>query len=103
MSHIPTTAIHAIADRGLDVQVAVTTTTDSGDFTAITFRVGTIIEVESLTADATATGFTVDVELTDELLTVDAGRHTWELVATVDGEVRTLAYGPFLISEAPTS
>jgi hypothetical protein len=103
MSHITASALHAFAGRGLDIQVVVTTTTTTTDFTAITFRVGAVISKTSLDAVDTATGFTVDVELTDSELDLDSGDHIWELLATLGSRVRTLAYGTFQISDAPTS
>ena len=104
MSHVTAEVIHVYANRGTDIQIVITTSEDSGDFTSIAFRTSTGITKTGLSATGTATGFTVDV-------TIDAADVTetkptsgqWELVATFNSEVRSLALGPFEIDPEPTS
>ena len=103
MSHVEPEHLHAYANRGLDLTVMVETSEDTGDFTSVTFRVGTAIEKTSLTADDTATGFDVDLTLTAAELAITPGVYPWELAATFGGEVRTLAQGRFTVSEEITS
>jgi hypothetical protein len=94
--------LHGYVNRGLDIIIAVTTEEDHTDFTAVAFRVGAVIEKTGLTAADTPTGFDVDLTLTAEDMDVAAGVFPWELVATFDGEVRTVAQGRMTVSEEPT-
>ena len=101
MSHVTRRSIHGYANRGLDLTIAVTTSEDHTDFTAVTFRVGAV-EKTSLTPGDTPTGFDVDLTLTAAELAITPGVYQWELVATFGGQVRTVGRGDFTISEEPT-
>ena len=104
MSHIEIEHLHAYANRGLDIRVAVATDEEHTDFTAITFRIAeTAIEKTGLTADDTVTGFDTDLTLTAAELSITPDVYRWELVATLAGQVRTVAHGRFTVSEEITS
>jgi hypothetical protein len=101
LSHVTVRNIHAYANRGLDLRIAVVTSELTTAFTVITFRVGAV-EKTSLSADDTETGFDVDLTLTAAELDITPGIYPWELVATFGGQVRTVGKGDFTISEEPT-
>lgn len=102
MSHVTRRSIHAYADRGLDLTIAVTTSADHTDFSALALHVGSSVSKTGLTADDTATGFNVDVTLTAADLDLTPGLYTWELRGTFGAEVRVLGTGPFVLAPNPT-
>ena len=100
MSHVVSQHLDAYAKRALDLRISIVTAEAHTDFTAITFRVGSI-EKTGLTAADTATGFDVDLTLTVADLNIAVGTYRWELSATFGGEVRTLAFGQFTVNPEP--
>lgn len=101
MSHRPAQSIHAYKNRGLDLRLDVDTALDSEDFTDITFRTVGIVKT-GLTAEAGGMGVTIDFTLTAAELDISPDTYRWECLATVAGEVRTIAQGFFTVDSEPT-
>lgn len=104
MSHVTSQNLHAFKARGFDFQVDVTTETTPGSLSETTFRIGAgVFEKTGLTPEAGGNGITIDVALTAEDLDFPIGQYTWECIATIGGQVRTLSYGRFTLEDEPTT
>lgn len=102
MSHLRAQTIHVFASRGQDISVDVETSGDPEDFTSIGFRVQGELSKTGLTAEAGGNGILVDFTLSDEDLAIDPAMYEWECYATVANNVKTLAYGLFIVDPEPT-
>jgi hypothetical protein len=82
----------------------VDTDEEAADWSSVVWRIGDILEITGLTPVDGGDGVTVDVDLTAaQLLALPAGSYVWELVATVDGEVRTRGIDWFQLDPEPTT
>lgn len=98
MSHVTANNLHGYVSRGFDVRVDVDTDLTPGDFSGIEFRAGEVIEKTGLSGVSGGSGVVIDFTLTAAEMAVAADTYPWECVATVSGEVRTLARGFFTIN-----
>lgn len=93
MTHLAPAWLHGYKNRAIDVRVDVSTTSDQADFSAISFRVASVNKT-GLSAVNGGSGVTIDFTLTAaDMNSLAEGTHTWECVATLGGEQRTIARG----------
>ena len=102
MSHLRAQTIHVFAARGQDISIDVETSGDPEDFTAVGFRVQGELSKTGLTPTAGGDGILVDFTLSDEDLAITPAVYGWECYATVLSNVKTLAYGLFIVDPEPT-
>lgn len=103
MSHVLGDDIHAYKNRALSITVDVDTDETSADWSSVTWRISDLLEKTGLTPVDGGLGVTVDVELTAAELSLAEAVYTWELIATIDGQVRTRGIGRFRLDAEPTS
>lgn len=104
MSHVTPEHLHAFQNRGFDVQVDVATETAANALSSTTFRIGEgLLEKTGLSPVDGGDGILIDVALAADDLDVPVGQYNWECIATIGGQVRTLAYGKFTLEAEPTT
>ena len=103
MSHVLGGRLHGYRNRALAFTIDVDTDEDAADWSSVVWRIGSTLEIDGLTPVDGGSGVTVDVDLTAAQLALPAGRYRWELVATIDSQVRTRGVGWFLLDPEPTT
>jgi len=103
MPHVLGDDLHGYKNRALAFTVDVDTDEEAADWSSVTWRITNILEIGDLTPVDGGDGITVDVDLTAANLDLAVGVYEWELLATVDGEVRTRGVGPFRLDAEPTT
>jgi hypothetical protein len=103
LSHIPTTHLHAYRNRGLDLRILIDTAAVAADLTDVTFRVGDVIGKTGLTPADLTGDVAIDLTVTAADMDVPVGVYRWECLATVTGEVRTVAQGRFTVGSEPST
>ena len=103
MPHVIGGDIHGYRNRALSFTVDVDTVEAAADWSNVIWRITDILEITGLTPVDGGDGVTVDVDLTAANLNLAVGVYTWELLATVDGEVRTRGVGAFRLDAEPTT
>jgi len=103
MPHVVGGRLHGYINRALAFTIDVDTDETADDWSNVTWRIGNILEITELSPVDGGNGITVDVDLTAAQLALPAATYRWELVATVDGEVRTRGTDWFQLDPEPTT
>jgi hypothetical protein len=103
MPHVLGDDLHGYRNRALAFTVDVDTDEDAADWSSVTWRITDILEIEDLNPVDGGDGVTVDVDLTADNLDLAVGVYEWELLATIDSEVRTRGVGAFRLDAEPTT
>ena len=102
MSHVDRRKLHLYKNRALTVTIAIKSDLTADDLSEITLRIPPL-EVTDLTAVDTATGFEIDLDLTDaQTNTLERGISHGELLATIGGESTTLMTLRVSVGPEPT-
>lgn len=105
MSHVSQSRsnLHAFKGRALDIQIDVETALTAEDISDATFRIGDGLVSKSVTPEDGGSGVTIDLTIDVADLDFSVGQYTWECVATVATQPRTLALGRFTLEAEPTT
>lgn len=104
MAHSEFSLLHAFAARAQDLQFEIETSRGTADFSSVQFRFGTVTKASLVPESSTVvSGIAVPLTLTAADLSVDSDDYRWELLATVDSEVRSLAHGLLFVGAEPTT